>query len=586
MPFHRLPRASKRRMTDSNAKTPFLSRLDGTWQDRSILLAAAIVLLCVTLFGQPSTHYFFDAVGIRDAGTVLYGLNLADGSWLDAIKETVYRSLAHIEGPLQFLLLNLYYAIAGQFSPLSPAMAALPNVAFGLIALYCALRLGGELFQRGEAIAIGLILLSQPWLFQVARMPWFFNTMTSALEFAIILVLARFMLRPDRLWVRIALPALGALYLLGSLSWPAFGAFLVFWVVLSGKLRSVLSNPFLVLPGLVIVVWGLQIGRMVHYGNLEGLRYILPTYPFLKTAGILTLDLNRFVDLALSGIGVAGVFAVAGALTSLAGRNRRNSDGTDRDRLRATLLPACGFWLLITLVPLVLSGSSYSYSFVSAVPVAILGGWMVTRLARPLMMAVLAISMAWSFYVFSTQARIIAPGDDDRRVPALAAYLNVKRPDLLDEDKTAFLPRNLPANVGQYTRGRNARIFMSVDFIWRGRKTARGSPEEVLRAFITTFREKRQVNADWLVLVPEYMEHPKPEVVTFFKEMSSAPGIAWTVRFRDKRGREIWLGEKRSQGTPLAEAPVYSVEDWADIYWKKFDNIHFLSRNLDRVSHY
>ena len=198
MPFHRFPRASKRRMTDSHAKTPSLSRLDETWQDRGVLLSAALVLLCVALIGQPSTHYFFDAVGIRDAGTVLYGLDLAAGSWLDGIKEAVYRSLAHIEGPLQFLLLNLYYAIAGNFVPLSPTTAALPNVAFALIAFFCTLRLSKDLFGRGEGIAIGLLFVSQPWVFQVSRMPWFFNIMTSAMEFAIILILARFMRRTIR----------------------------------------------------------------------------------------------------------------------------------------------------------------------------------------------------------------------------------------------------------------------------------------------------------------------------------------------------------------------------------------------------
>jgi hypothetical protein len=176
--------------------------------------------------------------------------------------------------------------------------------------------------------------------------------------------------------------------------------------------------------------------------------------------------------------------------------------------------------------------------------------------------------------------------NDDRRVLAAATYLIETRPDLLEKEKRAFLPRNKPANVGQYTRGRYKRIVMPYRFPEKMKLTAVGSKEEILTDFINSYNNDKIIEADWLVLASETATSGDEKSFLFYSELLNDPQITWEASFVDEKGRKLWLGEvTRGARVSFDNATVYRVGPLADIYTRKYDRFSFLRKDIKYVFH-
>ena len=172
-------------------------------------------------------------------------------------------------------------------------------------------------------------------------------------------------------------------------------------------------------------------------------------------------------------------------------------------------------------------------------------------------------------------------GHDDRRVLAASAYLLEHRPDLLEESKTAFLPRRRPANVGQYAGGTYRRILMPKPFPVL-RKVEGNFPEitKELLDFVEGHENEGKIGADWLVLTPEVLTTSGK---VFYTQVFEDEQIYWVANLRDAAGREIWIGEITDKRRPLSEAPVIDAEPLADTYTEKYDRVNFLIKDLDKL---
>ena len=94
--------------------------------------------------------------------------------------------LGHQEGPLQsFILMNAYCYTIGDIFPLNPATMQFPNTVFAFLTCVFAFLLGRKLFSDRLAYCLVLIFALSPWLAFTLRVPWYFNTMSCLLHFAV-----------------------------------------------------------------------------------------------------------------------------------------------------------------------------------------------------------------------------------------------------------------------------------------------------------------------------------------------------------------------------------------------------------------
>lgn len=524
---------------------------------------------------QPSVHYYFDSVGIRDAGTILASL-----SWSRVdIVTFLYKSLAHIEGPLQFIVLNAAYVVIGDILGLSPAATFLPNLVLtGIGAVFCYL-IGRDLFSQKLGLLFAAAFTLMPWIGTTARAPWVFNLLTSVLELTTFYFTAQLLLKPYRLLWRMAAPASLAVYLTTAFDWPTFGIGLLALLWLNRKLALIWTNPFNLLPSLVFAFFVAWTIKLTLDGN-PGYYHTLISYPFVRVfsagrEGFTGLTAGSWQSFWFSGIGAATILAPIGAWVTV-----RKYMSASTASVADHVLVATVIWLAVTFVWFLASGiSEASYAYPGAVPASLLAAVALDRLTMRTVLPVVGAMALWQAYGASTH-RTFAWTEDDRRVLAVATFLIEERPDLLGESKTAFLPFGVPTNVGQYARGRHARINFPPSYLL-SRK-----PEDwkaILEDVVAAFEREGQLKADWLILVPELEDGPG---WSFFKALRLNPGISWIARFQDNQGREAWLGETRPSGRALADISPISVDPLADRYADRYDRISFLSRNVDRIQHW
>ena len=568
-------------------------------------------LALIGALGQPAVHYFYDAVGIRDAGTVWpsLGWRLADEKhFLPAAV------LGHIEGPLQLLVLNGYYFALGDRLPLDPQTTHWPNVVFALLTGLVLWRLGHAIGASGAGAMMALAFMLMPWLGPTVRVPWVFNTATCLFHALTLLAYVRFALAPDsRVW-RVAAPAALAGYWLTGLEWPLFMIVLALFLWQSGRLRAALANRWNVLPAAVVLLylgWSSALfvyGRFVNPAHAHLWRASLLVYPFYKLSTVATpqplaAPLAWQVLHAAAAVGLAAPLAAVGA--AVAWRPGGPARGEDEAaRVRRALVVALTLWACALVFPL-RTWWSVTYFYTVAVPLAGLAGLALGRLTVARWGRVMVVGLI--VVMAALQARLVieraqqerhTQDVDDRRVLAAAAFLVERRGDLLQPGRRALLPRNDGANIGQYARGRNDRIIMPVDFPAEMVLRSVGSKEDVLKDFVTTYTSTGRIKADWLVLTPELLgdrrfelriegerEVPAP-AAPFYRALAADPQIAWIADFRDGKGRHLWLGEVKPGGPTREAAPVVEVEPLADVYTRKYDRISFLKQNVRHVLHY
>lgn len=554
---------------------------------RSLLALLIVELAVVGVAALPSVHSFYDPVGIRDAGTAWTAL-----TWNPADRRHFFPAavLGHIEGPLQFLFLNAYYHAIGDLFPLDPVTTQVPNTVAAALAVLLAYRLGRLVHGERAGLLTALVLGLMPWLAVTIRLPWVFVTFSTLLELATIHAYVRLAEGDDPRWRAVA-PAALAAYLTTGLDWPSFGAVLVLFLARAGALASAARNRWNLLPAAVMAVYLLwttslwTYGRFVEPAHAHLYRETMLLYPFLKIAGAAPLptlaQVSRFV---IDTFGLAWPLALAGAAWVLGRELRAPAAVARAERITRAFATAMAVWLIVFSIPLLRLPSSETYGYVVALPTAALASLGLARLRTPYVVALLVAMVALQVQPLRG-SRVATAAEDDRRVPAAATYLIERRPDLLAPGKVAFLPGDTACNVGQYARGRNARVLMPLEFPAEMRLTSVGSPERVLIEVVRAYRDRGEIRADWLVLSTEALG-ASSEAAAFYRRLLADPRVSWDACFADARGQRLWLGEVRAGGPTAARAPCQDVASLAEAYERRYDRISFLKRDVRHVLHY
>jgi hypothetical protein len=535
------------------------------------------VLFVLGNFGQPTVHPYFDQVGIRDAGTV-FSHCLAQPN---PLKTLVGRAMLHIEGPLQFLVLNSYCYSVGDLLPLNPSTMQFPNTVFAFLATVLAYLLGVKLFSRRFGYCCALAFVLSPWLVETIRQPWYFNTLSCLLHFSVIYCFASLIEDNDSRFFRIAAPTALAAYLLTGMDWPTFLFSVGLFLVTCGRLKVILRNPYNLLvlaAGIVQAAWPIV---LLFSGRERFLSGTMLLYPFLRYTDLAANPdfWSRVWTNVLLGWGPQFVLATIGALVYLV-RLRKE---IFQDRVRRALFDSTCVWFVVSAYALFTSSTSATYLYVAGVPTALLAGLLLSKMRYYHLVSAVIVMAVFQLYVAVDQ--YLAPNDDGRRVLAAATFLIEQRPDLLTEGKTAFLPRNSAANVGQYSRGRNRRIIMPKEFPVERRKHAIGSDERILLKFVDEYNNHGRVLADWLVLDSSLFSKDV-EARDFYTRLRDDPRIRWIARFKDAGG-ELYIGEVRQhQGSPATTARLMDTKRLSDKYEEKYDRINFLKKNVEYVDHY
>jgi hypothetical protein len=538
-----------------------------------------IYLSLLGALGQSPVHDYFDEIGIRDAATTFSHFTSQPDGW------STFFGVAclHMEGPLQFMLLNTWAYAVGDLLPLSPATMQFPNTLFTFVASIFAYLVGARLHSARFGYLCALIFALSPWWGETIRTPWMFNTVSTLLHFAIFYFLLSFLLHPETRVYRVAAPACLALYFLTALDWPAFLFSLAVFVIISGRFGTIWRNPYNILPLSVMlsqIAWPIWL-------FLSGQRHVAHTtvlfYPFVRYSELATNPdfLGRVVRNVLLGGGLHLALACAGiALYVLSDRISFSAF-----RIQRSMLDALVVWFFIAVLGLVSSSTSATYLYVAALPTTVMAAQSLSRLPRPATGALCAMMLIFQVYLTFSKD-FTRSGDGDLRVLAAACYLIEQRPDLLREDKTAFLPRNIAAAVGQYARGQNKRVVMPKGFPTERRKHAIGSPEPILLAFVDEYEEENELTADWLILDTELFSEDMPSR-HFYLRIKNDPNVRWIARFADPNRGELYIGEvQKGKGSRAENAPALDTRSLSKSYSREYDHISFLKRNVAYIDHF
>jgi hypothetical protein len=536
-----------------------------------------VLLFCLGQWRQPLVHPYFDQVGIRDAGTLFSFY----ASGTDPLKTLIGRAILHIEGPLQFLLLNAYCYTVGRFLPLNPATLQLPNTVFAFLAAVLAYLLGTKLVSRRLGFCGALAFAFNPWLGETMRQPWYFNTLSCLLHFWIFYCFVSLSEDVKSRFYRIAAPAGLAAYLFTGIDWPSFLFSLALFLATCGRLRILLRNPYNLLVAASAIV---QVGwpvALVVTGRGRYLNGTMLLYPFLRYEDLAwTWDFwSRIWGEVISGWGPQFVLA-ASSIVLYAVRWRGL---LFPDRIRRAFFDSMCVWLVGAGYALFRSCTSATYLYVAAVPTAMLAGLVLVRLRNIYLLSAAIVMVVCQVCITSDQ--FVTDKEAGRRVLAAAAFLIEQRPDLLSETKTAFLPRNVAADVGQYARGKNMRVVMPQEFPVERRKLAIGSDEKTLLEFVDAYSKTGRISADWLILDTELFSKDL-RAAGFYARLRDDPTVRWIARFMDPGG-ELFLGVvDEGGGSPLHFAPHMDTWRLSDKYEAKYDRIDFLKHNVRHVDHY
>ncbi len=572
-----------RAMLPRNPLWPLYSR-KGDMNDlpHSIGLWAFFAFLGAFLFflgycGQPLVHPYFDQIGIRDAGTLFHYY----ASCAEPVKTLIGRAMLHIEGPLQFLLINAYCYSVGELLPLNPSIMQIPNVVFALLSAVMAYLLGTRLLSPRLGYCCALTFAFGPWLGETLRQPWYFNTLSCLLHFSVFYSFLRLSEIPESRLFRICAAGGLAAYVFTGMDWPSFLFSLGVFLVLCGRLRAILKNPYnvLVLAAVAIqVAWPVALFLTGRGAYLNG---TILLYPFLRYGDLASNPdfWSRIWVNVISAWGPQLIFAVIGLVVYVT-RMRKECVA---DRTHRALLDSMCVWFVGAGYALFKSSTSATYLYVAAMPAALLGGLALSRLRNRYVVCAALIMAGCQLWL--TIGQQFQDEHNGRRVLAAAAFLIEQRPDLLAEQKVAFLPRNVASDVGQYARGKNRRVIMPQEFPIELQKHAIGSDEKTLRKFVDTYNARGHILADWLILDTELFSE-ELRAAGFYARLRDDPAIRWIARFKDTGG-ELFVGEVlHGQGSPATDAPLMDTPRLSDTYEAKYDRIGFLKHNVQYVDHY
>jgi hypothetical protein len=547
----------------------------------SIGLWAFFVLIGGLLFflghwRQPLAHSYFDQIGIRDAGTLFSYY----ASCPEPLKTLAGQAMLHIEGPLQFVLINAYCYAVGDLLPLNPSIVQIPNTVLALLASVLAYLLGCRALspRMGYCCALGFAL--GPWLGETLRQPWYFNTLSCFLHFSVFYCFVRLSDEPESRLFRILSAVSLSAYVFTGMDWPSFLFSLGLFLILCGRVKQILRNPYnlLVLACVAIqVAWPVALYLTGRERFLNG---TILLYPFLRYSDLASNPYfwSRIWANVLAAGGPQLFLAVIGIVVYV-GRFR---SGLVEDRTRRALFDSMCVWFVGAGYALLKSSTSATYLYVAAVPISLLAGFALARTKSRYLVVAAIFMVVCQLWV--TCGQHFKDENEGSRILAAAAFLIGNRPDLLEEGKIALLPRNAASDVGQYARGKNRRVIMPKGFPVERRKRNIGSDEKTLLDFVEAY-DNGHILADWVILDTELFAKDL-RAAGFYARLRDDPAIRWLARFKDSGG-ELFIGEViPGKGAPLGDAPVMNTKRLSEIYEAKYDRISFLKNNVQYVDHY
>ena len=531
--------------------------------------------------GAPLAHDYFDSLVMRDTCLVVPAL-IDRGAPLPAF---IVEAMKHLEGPLVFLLMNLYVMAIRDVFPLTPATMYFLNTVLGLIASVFAFLLMRRLFDQRMAYCTALAFVLTPWIGHVIRITVYFNALALALQFSTVYFLVRFAREPENRFWRVVAPLLIAGYFFTSLDWPSFFLFVGLFCFFSGNVRNVLGNPYnvFILAGFAaILIWDLL---LFYKFGVPGLAYTRLLYAFtVSSTGAAFATLKAVWENEILGWGPLMVVAFGGLAFYVVAIRR----GLSTDTVTRGLLDALGLWLLWATFIVFCAAGHPTYLYVLGMPAAEFRGLVLSRVPSKAMVAVvLALSVfqlgAVTDWGFGRKT------DERRRVLAAACFLIEDRPDLLAQDKTLLAvdchragQNGLGGAVVQYARPRKRPIIMPDYFPATGR-IGRGfgwDSQEVLSDIVQTYEKTGVIKADALILESAALAPGNPGA-HFWERVTRDPNIQWIARFRESAG-EILIGvPATSDGIPLERAKQMDVRTLSDRYLAQYDRFSFLVKNLE-----
>src|SRR5208337_308695 len=230
-------------------------------------------LLYLGRAGLPLAHEWLDPVAMRDAGTMFPYLL----SRPDALRSLFLATLQHVEGPLQYILLNTYCLAIGNAFPLNPSTMQLPNTFFAFLTSLFAFLICKKLFSVRMAFYCAAAFAFSPWLAHTIRLSEYWNTLSCILHFSTFYFFACLIKEPNSLFYKIAAPTSFMLYMLIGLDWPTYVFSLMVFFFLSGNFKAVLRNRYNVIPAILILfllIWTVALTVKFGEGGLRSSRLV------------------------------------------------------------------------------------------------------------------------------------------------------------------------------------------------------------------------------------------------------------------------------------------------------------------------
>ena len=563
---------------------------------RSLPIVGLFILIAITLailgqYHQRAAHFYFDGIAIRDTGTMFQTLiskKMMSNLFSLNVTNPLYPILNHVEGPLQFFVLNFYENTIGYFLPLTPSVMQFPNTIFIFLTSVILFFIGCKLDQPKTGYISTLCFILSPWVVVCQRLPWYFNTLEVLLQTSTIYYYYRYLDDNSPGSSKVMAPISLALYMTTGLDWPIFFTFLAIFFGLAGPehWKRLLRNKYNVFP-MIMVVYHCMVPLVLYYS--AGWTYAQNTmlfYPFVKgSQGSFLPGLNPLLSNSLGGIGLQVFSAIAFLIAFIVNIRRRQSS---QDVKMALLVAVC-VWFCISALAVFKTSATIEYVYVMSVPTAILSGLFLARFGRYALLTCILSMVAFWMFVFETRpysSTFIEHNNDDRHVLAAAAFIIENYPEFLKPRETVFVPRNRPTCVAQYLRGGEQLVIMPPNFPSEMRIHSVASPMEVLRPFVKSYNDNDKILANWLILDSDLFSDSNPSR-EFFVRMKNDKHICWLGRFSQGSGNALYIGRVCEYGNVSIESsPEIDADKYAELYLRKYDKIPHLKRNLAAIGHY
>jgi hypothetical protein len=504
--------------------------------------------------------------------------------------ELIVEAMKHLEGPAQFLLMNLYCMGIQDAFPLTPANMQFPNTVLGILTALFAFLLMRRLFNERTAYFTAIAFALTPWIAAVIRMTQYFNMLSMLFHFSTAYFLVGLMSEPkSRLW-RIMAPLSLSVYLFSSLDWHSYLLFVAVFFIFSGKLFQILRNPYNIIVIVAIVpllAWDALL--YMKYG-IAGLYRARSLYAFMVSSGSASsVTAEAIWHNEILGWGPLMVAAFGGLAFYLF----RERNGISSDRITRSLLDACALWLLWATAIVFMTGGHSTYLYVLGMPAAIFSGLLLSKIPiRPVVAIIIALSV---FQVgVTTDWQFGLKTDERRRVLAAACFLIESRPDLLGPDRTLLAvdcrrgrtmgEKGLGGAVAQYARPQKKPLIIPDYYLVTGRVFGQTNDPK-FDEIIETYNRTGILKADGVIMESEAVSETNP-ASKFWARLMEDPNIRWMARFREDGG-EIFIGEVRAgKGAALKDAPELNVKSLSHRYLEKYDRLSFLRTNMKYVRTY